>query len=176
MRGTSPVVTAMDLDRRGRQSHRYGALYDGRGQHSQKDRSALGELLLGLRLDGARGAIHQRPTHPRAYGSFARLLGKYVREEGLIPLEEAIRKLTGFPAANLKLDRRGLLALDYYADVVVFDPATITDHATFEKPHQLATGVIHVFVNGEQVLRDGEHTGATPGRFVKGPGFKGASS
>jgi len=113
--------------------------------------------------------------HPRAYGSFARLLGKYVREEGLIPLEEAIRKLTGFPAANLKLDRRGLLAPDHYADVVVFDPATITDNATFEKPHQLATGVIHVFVNGEQVLRDGEHTGATPGRFVKGPGFKGAS-
>ena len=86
---------------------------------------------------------------------------------------KAIRKLTGFPAANLKLDHRGLLAPDYYADVVVFDPATITDNATFERPHQLATGVLHVFVNGEQVLRDGEHTGATPGRFVKGPGFRG---
>ena len=110
--------------------------------------------------------------HPRAYGSFARLLGRYVREEKIIPLEEAIRRLTGFPAANLKLDRRGLLAPGYFADVAVFDAGTIIDRATFERPHQLAAGMVHVFVNGEQVLAGGEHTGATPGRFVKGPGWK----
>ena len=111
--------------------------------------------------------------HPRAYGSFARLLGKYVREEQLVSLEEAVRRLTSFPAANLRLKGRGTLASGYFADVVVFDPATITDHATFEQPHQYATGVLDVFVNGEQVLKDGEHTGATPGRFVKGPGWTG---
>ena len=110
--------------------------------------------------------------HPRAYGSFARLLGKYVREEGIVSLEEAVRRLTSFPASNLKLKKRGSLTSGYFADVVVFDPASITDHATFEQPHQYATGVIHVFVNGEQVLEDGEHTGATPGRFVKGPRWK----
>ena len=111
--------------------------------------------------------------HPRAYGSFARLLGKYVREEQLVSLEEAVRRLTSFPAANLRLTGRGTLAPGYFADVVVFNPATITDHATFEQPHQYATGVLEVFVNGEQVLKDGEHTGATPGRFVKGPGWTG---
>lgn len=109
--------------------------------------------------------------HPRAYGSFARLLGKFVREEKVITLEEAIHRMTGLPAANLKLDMRGLLSPGYYADIVVFDPETVSDLATFEKPHQLASGVQHVFVNGGQVLRDGEHTGATPGRFVKGPGW-----
>ncbi|UCH10837.1 MAG: amidohydrolase family protein, partial [Fidelibacterota bacterium] len=110
--------------------------------------------------------------HPRAYGSFARLLGKYVREEKIIPLEEAIRRLTSFPASNLKIKDRGSLKEGYFADVVVFDPANITDHATFEEPHQLATGVHYVFVNGTQVLKDGEHTGAFPGRFVKGPGWR----
>ena len=110
--------------------------------------------------------------HPRAYGTFARVLGKYVREEHIIPLEEAIRRLTHFPAANLKLDRRGLLEVGYFADVVVFDPETIIDHATFEKPHQLASGVEQVFVNGEQVLKNGRHTGAMPGKFVKGPGAR----
>lgn len=110
--------------------------------------------------------------HPRAYGSFARVLGHYVREEGLLTLEEAIHRLTGFPAQNLKLLDRGLLRRGYFADVVVFDPATITDRATFEQPHQLATGVRHVAVNGTPVLRDGVHTGALPGRFVKGPGWK----
>jgi N-acyl-D-amino-acid deacylase len=111
--------------------------------------------------------------HPRAYGSFARLLAKYVREEQLMPLEEAIRKLTGLPAANLMIDRRGLLREGYFADVVVFDPATIQDHATFVEPHQYATGVAHVFVNGIQVLDQGRHTGATPGRVVRGPGWAG---
>lgn len=113
----------------------------------------------------------QMHPHPRAYGSFARFLGKYVREERIVSLEEGIRRLTKLPATNLKLDRRGELRDGYFADLVVFDPATIIDHATFENPHRLATGVVHVFVNGEQVIRDGEHTGAKPGRFVKGPGF-----
>jgi len=109
--------------------------------------------------------------HPRAYGSFARLLGKYVREEKIITLEDAIHRMTGLPATNLKLDQRGLLTPGYFADVVIFDPDVISDQATFEDPHQLATGMVHVFVNGDQVLDNGQHTGATPGRFVKGPGW-----
>jgi N-acyl-D-amino-acid deacylase len=110
--------------------------------------------------------------HPRAYGNFARLLGKYVREEKLIPLEEAIRKLTRLPADNLGLKHHGRLAKGAFADVVVFDPETIRDHATFDKPHQYATGMKHVWVNGQQVLRDGQHTGALPGRVVRGPGYQ----
>ena len=115
---------------------------------------------------------HSQP-HPRGYGAFARLLGKYVRDEGIIPLEEAVHRLTRLPAANMKLDRRGALVPGHYADVVVFDPGAIADRATFEEPHQLAAGMVHVFVNGVQVLENGEHTGAKPGRFVKGPGFRG---
>ncbi|MCG8467703.1 MAG: D-aminoacylase [Gemmatimonadetes bacterium] len=111
--------------------------------------------------------------HPRAYGNFARLLGRYVRDEGLITLEEAVRRLSALPAENLSLERRGRLARGYFADVVVFDPATVSDHATFEQPHQLATGVRDVFVNGVQVLANGAHTGATPGRVVRGPGWEG---
>ena len=111
-------------------------------------------------------------THPRAYGTFARLLGKYVRDEKLVSLEDAVRRLSALPAENLGLDRRGRLAPGMFADVVVFDPATIADRATFEKPHQYAVGMRHVFVNGVQVLKDGQHTGATPGRALKGPGAK----
>jgi N-acyl-D-amino-acid deacylase len=118
------------------------------------------------------GVFLRSSTHPRAYGNFARLLGKYVREEKVILPEEAIRRLTSLPAQNLKLDRRGRLAKGYYADIVVFDPATVSDHATYEKPQQYATGVIHVFVNGIQVLKDGEHTGAKPGQVVRGPGWR----
>lgn len=110
--------------------------------------------------------------HPRGYGAFARLLGKYVRDEGVISLEEAVHRLTKLPAANMKLRDRGALEAGHFADVVVFDPARVQDTATFEQPHQLAEGVVHVFVNGDQVLADGEHTGAMPGRFVKGPGFR----
>jgi N-acyl-D-amino-acid deacylase len=120
------------------------------------------------------GVFLKSNPHPRAYGNFARLLGHYVRDEHVIPLEEAIRRLTAFPAATLRLRRRGSLAPGYYADVVVFDPKTIADHATYANPHQYATGVVDVFVNGTQVVKDGEHTGATPGRVVKGPGWKGA--
>lgn len=111
-------------------------------------------------------------THPRAYGSFARLLAKYSREEKLFSTEEAVRKMTSLPAANLKIQKRGLLKVGYYADVVLFDPATIQDHATFEDPHQYTTGVAHVFVNGVQVLKDGEHTNKKPGRLVVGPGYQ----
>ncbi len=117
------------------------------------------------------GVFLKTNPHPRAYGNFARLLGKYVREEQVITLEEAIRKLSHLPAENLKLSRRGLLKSGYYADIVLFDPETIADRATFEAPHQYATGVRHVFVNGVQVLKDGDHTGATPGRIVRGKGY-----
>jgi N-acyl-D-amino-acid deacylase len=119
------------------------------------------------------GVFLKSSAHPRAYGSFARLLGRYVRDEHLVPLEEAIRRLTSLPAQNLGLARRGTLDAGNYADVVVFDPARIADHATFERPHQYATGVAHVFVNGTQVIADGEHTGAKPGLVVRGPGWKG---
>lgn len=118
------------------------------------------------------GVFLEQSTHPRAYGSFARLLGHFVREEKVIPLEEAIYKLTTLPATNLKLRKRGSLKEGYFADVVIFDSNNITDNATFEKPHQYATGMQHVFVNGGHVLKDGEHTGKFSGRFVKGPGFQ----
>jgi N-acyl-D-aspartate/D-glutamate deacylase len=118
------------------------------------------------------GVFLKSNPHPRAYGSFARLLAKYVRDEKIIPLEEAVRRLTSFPANNLRLDRRGSLQTGYFADVVVFDPEKIQDHATPENPHQYSTGMVHVFVNGTQVLKDGEHTGEKPGRVVRGPGWK----
>ena len=119
------------------------------------------------------GVFLKSSTHPRAYGTFARLLGKYVREEKAATLPDAIRRLTSFPAANLGLKDRGLLRPGYHADVVVFDPAGVQDHATFARPQQLATGVRDVFVNGVQVLEGGEHTGAKPGRVVRGPGWTG---
>ncbi|MEX0289711.1 MAG: amidohydrolase family protein [Flavobacteriaceae bacterium] len=118
------------------------------------------------------GVFLEQSTHPRAYGSFARLLGHFVRDEKVIPLEEAIHRLTSLPASNLKLKKRGALKTGYFADVVVFDATQIKDNATFDQPHQYATGMKHVFVNGGQVLKNGEHTGAFPGRFVKGPGYK----
>ncbi|MFC3716357.1 amidohydrolase family protein [Luteimonas soli] len=119
------------------------------------------------------GVFLKSSTHPRAYGNVARFLGHYVRDRGLMPLEEGIHRLTGLPAANWKLADRGCLRPGCFADIVVFDPATITDHATYAAPQQYATGVDHVFVNGVQVLREGEHTGATPGRVVRGPGWRG---
>jgi N-acyl-D-amino-acid deacylase len=119
------------------------------------------------------GVFLRSNPHPRAYGSFARVLAKYVRDEQVLTLEEAIRKLAALPAQTLRIDRRGELKPGFYADVVVFDPEEIQDHATFVEPHQYATGMVHVFVNGEHVLMDGEHTGATPGRVVRGPGWTG---
>ena len=118
------------------------------------------------------GVFLKQSTHPRAYGSFIRVLGKFVRDEKIMPMEEGIRKLTSLPATNLKIKNRGLLQEGYFADIVVFDPEEVRDQATFQRPHQYALGIQHVFVNGGHVLRDGEHTGATPGRFVKGPGWK----
>ena len=118
------------------------------------------------------GPFLKSNPHPRSYGNFARWLGRYVRDEKIVPLEEGIRRLSALPAENLGLKDRGRLAEGYFADVVIFDAATIRDHATFEKPHQYSTGVVHVFVNGAQVLRDGEHTGAKPGRVVRGPGYR----
>ena len=121
----------------------------------------------------AEGVFLKSSTHPRAYGNVARFLGHYVRERGLMPLEEGIHRLTGLPAANWKLRDRGCLRPGCFADIVVFDPAAIADHATYAKPQQYATGVAQVFVNGVQVLRDGAHTGAKPGRVVRGPGWRG---
>jgi len=171
LRGTEPVETALDLIVE--DDSRIGTVRFTMSEDNIRKKVALPWVS----ICSDSGSIAPEPPftnsqpHPRAYGSFARLLGKYVRDEQLITIEEAIHRMTGLPAANLKLDQRGLLAEGNYADVVVFDPETVTDMATFEDPHQLATGVRHVFVNGGQVLRNGEHTGETPGRFVKGPGW-----
>ena len=130
----------------------------------------IGTDAAGMDPDSARGG-----AHPRAYGTYPRILGKYVRDEGVIPLEDAIRKMTGAVAERLLIRDRGLLREGMHADVVVFDPATIREHSTFEQPHRLSTGVEQVFVNGVQVVRDGRHTGAKPGRIVRGPGWRGAA-
>jgi N-acyl-D-amino-acid deacylase len=116
------------------------------------------------------GVFLKSSTHPRAYGNFARLLGKYVRDEKRVPLAEAVRRMTSLPAANLGIRDRGMIRPGNYADFAIFDPARIADRATFTQPQQYAVGMVHVLVNGVPVLRNGEHTGATPGRFVKGPG------
>lgn len=171
MRGTQPVETALDLIVE--DDSRIGTVRFTMSEDNIRKKVSLPWVSL-CSDSGSIAPVapftNSQP-HPRAYGSFARLLGKFVREEKVITLEEAIHRMTGLPAANLKLDMRGLLSPGYYADIVVFDPETVADLATFEKPHQLASGMQHVFVNGGQVLRDGEHTGATPGRFVKGPGW-----
>jgi N-acyl-D-amino-acid deacylase len=171
LRGTTPEDTIIDLVIE--DDSRVGTVYFTMDEANVRRQIAL--PWVSFCSDSAslapEGVFLQSGTHPRAYGTFARLLGHYVRDEGLIPLEEAIRRLAALPAANLKLDRRGRLAPGQFADVVVFDPARITDHATFAQPHQYASGVIHVLVNGTPVLRDGEHTGATPGRVVRGPGW-----
>ncbi len=119
------------------------------------------------------GVFLNSSPHPRAYGTFARVIARFVNDEKLMSMEEAIRRMTSLPAFNTGIRGRGRIARDYYADVVVFDPRGFRDHATFEQPHQYASGVHHVFVNGVQVLNDGEHTGATPGRVVRGPGWQG---
>ena len=116
------------------------------------------------------GVFLKSNPHPRAYGNFSRLLGRYVRDQKVMSLAEGVKRLSGLPATNLELDHRGFIQEGMFADVVVFDPATIADRATFDKPHQYAAGMKHVFVNGVQVLKDGEHTGAKPGRALWGPG------
>jgi N-acyl-D-amino-acid deacylase len=173
MRGTPPEETIMDLILEDRS--RIGTVYF--SQSEDVVRQAIALPWVSFCSDAAslapEGVFLKRNPHPRAYGSFARLLGRYVRDEQLIPLEEAIRKLAALPADNLKVDRRGMLKEGYFADLVVFDPLEIQDHATFVEPHQYATGMVHVFVNGVQVIENGEHTGATPGRVVRGPGWTG---
>lgn len=170
IRGRDPIETAMDLVIE--DDSRVGCVYFTMSEDNV--RRQIGLPWVSFCSDSASLApegvfLHSNP-HPRAYGSFARLLGKYVRDEGLVPLEEAVRRLSALPADNLRLDRRGRLLPGHYADIVIFDPATIQDHATFDRPHQYATGVRDVLVNGVAVLLDGHHTGATPGRVVDGPG------
>jgi N-acyl-D-amino-acid deacylase len=171
--GKSPEETAMDLVIT--DSSRVGTAYFMMSEENIKRQIALPYVSFGsdAGAPATSGIFLKSMDHPRAYGNFSRLLGKYVREEKVIPIEEAIRRLTSLPASNLKIKDRGALTAGYFADVVVFDPATIGDHATFEKPHQYSTGMKHVFVNGTQVLENGEHTGARPGKVVRGPGWKG---
>jgi len=170
--GKSPEETAMDLVIA--DSTRVETAYFLMNEENIKRQIALPYVSFGSDAGSptAAGVFLKYKDHPRAYGNFSRLLGKYVRDEKVIPLEEAIRKLTSLPATNLKIQKRGQLAPGYYADLAIFDPAKIQDHATFENPHQYSTGMVHVFVNGTQVLADGEHTGAKPGKVVRGPGWK----
>jgi N-acyl-D-amino-acid deacylase len=172
-RGTPPAETAMDLVVE--DGTRVGAAYFTMSEDNLRRILALPWVSFCSDSDApaAEGRFLQWSSHPRAYGSFARLLGKYVRDEQVVPLEEAIRRLTSLPSRTLRLRGRGLLEPGYAADVVVFDPARVQDHATFDDPHQYATGVEHVAVNGTLVLRDGEDTGALPGRVVRGPLWSG---
>ena len=173
MRGTSVEDTAIDLVIE--DGSRVGTAYFLMSEENVKKATALPWMSFGSDAEAAvpEGVFLKSSTHPRAYGNVARLLGKYVRDEKTTTLADAIHRLTWLPATNLKIRGRGVLKPGYYADVVVFDPVTIQDHATFEKPQQLATGVSDVFVNGTQVVKEGKHTGAKPGRVVRGPGWTG---
>jgi len=170
IRGKDPIDTAMDLV--AEDESRIGAVYFMMSEENVKKEIAKPWISFGSdeASQAPEGVFLKSNPHPRAYGNFARVLGKYVRDEKAIALPEAIRRLSALPATNLGLDHRGFLKEGMFADLVVFDPATIADHATFEKPQQYATGVKHVFVNGTQVIKDGEHTGAKPGRALWGPG------
>jgi N-acyl-D-amino-acid deacylase len=173
--GKSPEETAMDLVIT--DSTRIGTVYFMMSEDNIKKQIKLPYVSFGSDAESSapEGVFLKSSTHPRAYGNVARLLAKYVREEKVITLQEAIRRLTSLPAGNLKINRRGMLTSGNYADIVLFDADKIQDHATFEKPMQYATGMVYVFVNGTMVLSQGEHTGATPGRVVRGPGWVGAS-
>ena len=175
-RGVSPEEAAMDLVVE--DGSRVGTIYFLMSEENVEKQIGLPWVAFcsDTSAPSPEGVFLRSNPHPRAYGTFARLLGHYVRDRGLIPLEEAVRRLTAFPAENLKLRDRGRLSPGFYADVVAFDPATIIDHATFAEPHQLATGVQHVWVNGQAVLEGGRPTGATPGRVVRGPGWTGWTS
>ena len=172
MRQKSPVETAMDLVIQDGSS--VGTVYFMMSEENVKKKITLPYMSFGsdARSFAPEGVFLKSSTHPRAYGNFARLLGKYVRDEKVISLEEAVYKLTTLPATNLKIKNRGALKEGFFADLAVFDPNKIQDNATYENPMQYATGMVHVFVNGRQVLKDGEHTGALPGQVVKGPGYK----
>jgi N-acyl-D-amino-acid deacylase len=166
-RGKSPAETAMDLV--AEDESRVGVIYFSISEDNIRKQIRLPWMSFGSDADSIapEGSFVLSNVHPRTYGNFARLLGKYVREEKIIPLSEAIRRLTSLPATNLRLDRRGWLKPGYFADVVIFDPNTIQDHATYDNPHQYSTGMRDVFVNGVPVLRNGEHTGNTPGRALR---------
>jgi len=173
MRGKSPEETAMDLVIE--DGSRVGTVYFLMNEDNVKRETALPWMSFGSDegSEAPEGVFLKSSNHPRAYGNVAKLLGHYVRDEKTTTLQDSIRRLTTLPATNLGIRQRGSLKPGYYADVVVFDPATIADHATYEKPKQLATGVDDVFINGVQVLRGGKHTGAKPGRVVRGPGWTG---
>jgi N-acyl-D-amino-acid deacylase len=172
MRGKSPQETAIDLVIE--DESRVGTVYFLMSEDNIKKEVALPWVSFGSDEGSYRpeGVFLKSNAHPRAYGNFARVLGKYVREEKALTLPDAIRRLSSLPCENLKVKDRGALKPGYFADVVVFDPVQVADHATFDKPHQLATGIMDVFVNGTQVLKDQEHTGAKPGRVVRGPGYR----
>jgi len=172
-RGKSAQETAMDLVVE--DGSRVQVVYFLMSEENTRRQAGLSWVSFGsdAASQATEGVFLKQSTHPRAYGNFARLLGKYVREDEAATLEDAIRRLTSFPAATLRIADRGLLTPGHFADIVAFDAATIADHATYEKPHQYATGMSHVWVNGTQVLKNGEHTGAKPGQVVRGPGYKG---
>ena len=173
MRGTSPEDTIIDLVIE--DDSRVSAVYFLMTEENVRRNIAWPHTMFGS--DAAalapEGVFLKSSTHPRAYGNFARLFAKYVREEGVISVEEAVRRLTSLPADSLRLKDRGRLKPGQHADIVIFDPETIQDHATYDEPQQLATGVRDIWVNGERVLKDGDHTGALPGRVVRGPGWSG---
>jgi N-acyl-D-amino-acid deacylase len=173
MSGKSPEETAMDLVIE--DGSRVGTVYFLMSEDNIKREVALPWMSFGSdeQSDRPAGVFLKSSSHPRAYGNFVRVLAEYVRKDRVAELPDAIRRLSSLPATNLGIRNRGLLKAGYYGDVVVFDPATVQDHATFEKPKQLATGVDDVFINGVQVLRNGKHTGAKPGRVVRGPGWTG---
>ena len=167
--GKSPAETAIELVIK--DNSRVGTVYFLMSEENIRKKIAIPWVSFGSDAGSLapEGKFLSENPHPRAYGNFARLLGKYSRDEKVIPLEEAIRKITTLPASNLGITNRGALKEGYYADITIFNPATIQDHATFANPHQYSTGVVHVFVNGVQVLKAGEHTGAQPGRVVRLP-------
>ena len=169
--GMSPEEAAMELVVR--DESRVGTVYFLMSEDNVRAQVQLPWMGFGSDAEARapEGVFLKSSTHPRAYGNFARLLGRYVRDEKLVPLQEAVRRLTAFPASNLGIKERGSLKAGNFADLAIFDPATIGDEATFETPQRYATGMRHVLVNGVPVLRDGDHTGATPGRFVRGPGW-----
>lgn len=173
LRGTTPEEAAIDLVVA--DHSRVGTVYFLMSEDNIRKQIVLPWVSFGSDAEAPapEGVFLKSNPHPRAYGTFARLLGRYVREERVIPLAEAIRRLTSLPAENTGIRRRGALRVGFFADVVVFDPDSIRDNATFERPHQYTAGVRHVFVNGRAVVRDGEHTGALPGRVVRGPGWTG---
>jgi len=172
IRGTSPEETAMNLIVQ--DSTRIGVSYFSMDSVNVKKEVALPWMSFcsDASSQAPEGVFLKTNPHPRAYGSFIRVLGKYSRDEKALPLQQAVYQLSKLPATNLKLQKRGELKVGNYADIVIFDPNAVKDNATFAKPHQYASGVVHVFVNGVQVLKDGEHTNAKPGKFVKGPGYK----